>query len=89
MDFNALAGSTGVLGALAIIALLAVWREWRKEAAAKDALYEKYVNRVSEIVGDYHEFAHTIDRWVDHEEEQARSEDRSAGSTGSGDAAGA
>lgn len=79
MDFETLAQSTGVLGALAIVALIVVWREWRKDAAAKDALYEKYTSHVSEIIGDYHEFAHTIDRWVDYEEEKERLEGRDAG----------
>lgn len=63
--FDSLASTAGVVGALSIIALTFVWREWRKDAAAKDALYESYVTRLVEIIGDYHDFAHVLDRLAD------------------------
>lgn len=69
---HALIEATGIFGAFSIAALIYVWREWRKEAAAKDALYEKYIYRITGVVADYHRFAHALERHISAGEDGER-----------------
>ena len=55
----------GAVAAFSVIVNIILWRAFRKESIAKDELYEKYLASLVEIVGDYHEFAHTLDRYVE------------------------
>lgn len=55
----------GAVAAFSVIVNIILWRAFRKESQEKDDLYEKYVGSLVEIVGDYHEFAHTLDRYVE------------------------
>ena len=59
-----------------VIVNIVLWRAYQKESGAKDDLYEKFVGTVTEIIGDYHDFAHTLDRYVEHQV-QAREAARS------------
>lgn len=63
------------LAAVSIIVNIVLWRALQAESLAKDKLYERYVETVTEIIGDYHDFAHTIDEYVDV---ARKSEDRTA-----------
>ena len=63
------------LAAVSIIVNIVLWRALQAESLAKDKLYERYVETVTEIIGDYHDFAHTLDEYVDV---ARKSEDRTA-----------
>lgn len=70
--FKYLVDTAGIIGAFTSVALVFIWREWRKEAAAKDALYAAYIDRLVGLIGDYHEFAHSLERYVQIREAEAR-----------------
>lgn len=72
---NWVTDTAGVVGGLAIVALIFVWREWRKEAQQKDELYERQLQRETEILGDYHDFAHVLERLSEAYEGRATRED--------------
>lgn len=55
----------GAVAAFSVIVNIILWRAYQKESHSKDELYEKYVGSLVEIVGDYHDFAHTLDRYVE------------------------
>ena len=56
-----------------VVVNVVLWRAYQKESGAKDELYEKFLASVTEIIGDYHDFAHTLDRYVERQVE-ARAE---------------
>lgn len=53
------------VAAFSVFVNVVLWRAFREESKSKDELYEQYVGKLVEIVGDYHEFAHTLDRYVE------------------------
>lgn len=67
------------VAAFSVIVNIVLWRAFREEAKGKDDLYEKYVGSLVEIVGDYHDFAHTLDRYVEAQvsRREGRDEERS------------
>ena len=68
MDFSDIIQAVttpGAVAAFSVAANVVLWRAYQKESKSKDDLYEKYVGSLVEIVGDYHEFAHTLERYVE------------------------
>lgn len=72
MDFSALFEQIGQFVAtpysvatFSVIVNIVLWRALQAESTAKDNLYERHVETVVEIIGDYHDFAHTLDEFVE------------------------
>lgn len=53
------------VAAFSVIVNVVLWRAFRQEAKEKDVLYERYIASHAEIIGDYHEFAHALERYVE------------------------
>lgn len=72
MDFSALltqiigfVATPHAVAAFSVIVNIVLWRALQKALAEKDGLYDRFIAVVVEIIGDYHEFAHTLDRYVE------------------------
>lgn len=71
------------VAAFSVIVNIVLWRALNKESVAKDSLYEKYLTSLVEIISDYHEFAHTIDAYVETQRARASSGQGSGGTQSS------
>lgn len=63
--FQQLLQPAGIVGTLSVISTVVLWGALREAEKAKEKLYERHTKELSRIVGQHHEFAHELERFVE------------------------